>query len=119
MAEVKPGWGTWALNGATFAVIADPQKLAGGEDPDGLAKTQVDRFIIIRGNTVHNNGGIAIGATVESHGPPGMIGDILVEHNNIYLSDMAEVIVNDSRCPTAYVRDNARSSTLGAATPQH
>ena len=35
--------------------------------------TMVDRFIVFRDNTVHSNGGIAVGATLESSGPDGML----------------------------------------------
>ena len=73
MAEVTPGWGVWPFNGYTFAVVADAQKLANGSDPDGLSGTMVDRFIVFRDNTVHSNGGIAVGATLESSGPDGML----------------------------------------------
>ena len=106
MAEVTPGWGEWGFNGFTFAVIADPQKLLNGSDPDGLTKTMLDRFIVMRGNVVHNNGGIAVGATSESKGPAGLIGDVLVEHNRIRLSDAKDVVVNETQCPTAFVRAN-------------
>jgi len=99
MAEVTPGWGEWGFNGFTFAVIADPQKLVNGSDPDGLTKTMVDRFIVYRGNIVHSNGGFAVGATLESEragGPPGLIGDVLLEHNSVRLSDAHGVVVNRS-----------------------
>jgi hypothetical protein len=108
MAEATPGWGEWAMNGFTFAVIADPQKLVNGSDPDNLTKTMVDRFIIYRNNIVHSNGGFAVGATLESEkagAPPGLIGDVLLEHNSIRLSDARKVVVNEAECPTAFVRN--------------
>ena len=97
-------------NGFTFAVIADPQKLVNGSDPDGLTKTMIDRFIVFRHNVIHNNGGFAVGATLESErpgAPAGLIGDVLLEHNSIRLSDApAQVVVNTTECPTAFVRYN-------------
>ena len=114
MAEVTPGWGHWAFNGFSFAVVADPQKLAGGADPDGLAQTMQDRYIVLRGNVVHNNGGISVGATFESSG---RIGNVLVEHNSVRNSDGPPVAVNRSQCATAYVRDAPqwRRASRGAA----
>jgi hypothetical protein len=69
----------------------------------------VDRFIVYRENTVHNNGGFAVGATVESErpgGPRGLIGDVLLEHNRIRLSDAPEVVNKTGQCSTAFVRNH-------------
>jgi hypothetical protein len=100
------GWGAWAF---TFAMVADPQKLVNGSGPDSLTRTMVDRFIVYRENTVHNNGGFAVGATVESErpgGPRGLIGDVLLEHNRIRLSDAPEVVNKTGQCSTAFVRNH-------------
>ena len=35
-----------------------------------------------------------------------ILGDVLCEHNSIRMSDAAHVVVNTTRCPTAYVRNN-------------
>eukprot|EP01046_Picozoa_sp_COSAG06_P016627 COSAG06_NODE_1106_length_10684_cov_5.383656_8_plen_86_part_00 len=84
-------------------MIADSQKLVGGDDPDRLIKTQLDRFIVLRGNIVHSgSGGVAVGATFESKG---LMGDVL-EHNRVRQSAAPGVVVNRSQCPMAYVRGN-------------
>ena len=102
--EVVKSWGVWQFNGFAFSVIADPQKLVGGDDPDGLIMTQLDRFIVLRDNIVHSgSGGVAVGATFESKG---LMGDVLVEHNSVRQSAAPGVVVNRSQCPTAYVRGN-------------
>lgn len=108
VAEVTRGWGEWGGNGFSFSVIGDAQVLVNGSDPDGLAKTMVDRFVVFRHNIVHSNGGIAVGATLESKGPPRLIGDVLVEGNKVLLSD-AVVVVNRTQCPTAFVWNNEGS----------
>ena len=91
MAEVTPGWGAWAFNGFSFSVVADPQSLAGGGDPDGLEQTMLDRFVVLRGNVVHNNCGIAVGATMESKG---RIGDVRLWKTAGYASATTQALLS-------------------------